>query len=264
MFMSEAPQLRSSTMMISPQSVRAVRSQLNGFFNENRMRDFRNKGKKGAKAFGVVAFAAVLSAYSPDAFAQSHYLMSPGTLFLETVNATQKAMPAGGPEFAMDAIAGGQAMAGAVAHYINETIIAPAMGAVRTSGQGFSVWAAAQRDAVMMMGASVIDGVKDIANYLIPETKGEMVEKAIIVVAALKSFAEGLEIAKKTLSAIGRKITGRPAPDAPEAAAKVEIHHHHYYAGPPAAPPAPPAPEPEIRVEETDLAPANDNDGFQI
>lgn len=208
-----------------------------------KIEEYKNKGRKGAKLFGAALLVSLLSAYSPDALAQPQGLemVNITTVFVQAMQFTQNHMGEGA-QFATDAAAGAVEMAGAVAHRINETIIAPSAGAVRGSGQNVSAWAEQQKEAILSLGSGFTAAVGEVADYLIPETKGAIVERAILIVAALKSFSEGVSFAMKGLRSFGNRCLGRreEEPEATQEAPRVvEVHHHHYYHGtPPSAPPS--------------------------
>ena len=69
-------------------------------------------------------------------------------------------------------------------------------------------------------------------------------EKTIVILAALKSFSEGLGIAADLLRKVGRALSRKPAPSSVDKATApvtgtpvptpvIEHHHHHYYGAPP-------------------------------
>lgn len=182
-------------------------------------------GGKNLKKLGAVAFAAMLTAYSPDVFAQApiNSYMSPTASPLITMMMELNGFVTDLYKVSSDDVgqfmSGASEMAAGVSYYIQESIIAPAVGTTN----GLSSWAGAQRDAIVSMGVSAIDTVRDVVRHIIPDTAGEAVEKGIIIIAALKSFTEGVSLLKRGMS----RLFGKEE-NPPKAESQI-IHHHHYY-----------------------------------
>lgn len=263
---------RAPGAQITPMTRESLRSSVSQFATDDRIKKFGRHGKTGAKIFGAMLLATMLSAYSPDAAAQYQDPVNTLTVFSQVVQYAQTIVP-NGAQFASEAAAGASQMAHAVAYHVNDTVVAPSMGAVRANGNDLSQWAASQRDAAVQLGTSLYESAKEIAAYLVPKTKGEIVERGILILAALKSFSEGVSLLGKGAKSILRRVTGRKEEE-PAAAAtaepvtKIEVHHHHYYGTAP-TPPADPNRMIEgtatpIQIEDTradvEVDAANDND----
>lgn len=243
-----------------PETIEDARSDFATFFGKDRMESFNKHGKTGAKVFGAALLAAILTAYSPETFAaQQHMPMSSTTIFMQVLEFSQTALP-NGLQFANNAAAGAVEFAGAMAVHIQDNIIAPSVGAVRSSGNSVFDWVSTQRETISSLGTGIMDSIKEVTDYLIPKTKGEIVERGILIIAALKSFSEGVSFAVKGLRKIGNKLSGREEPADPAPPAPTEVHHHHYYGDGAKMPDAARPPVAEQTSPPRKDAAANDND----
>ena len=245
------------------------------FFDAERLAWLASKGKGGARLLGMTMLTALLVAYAPDTQAMNQVEpVNTVTMFMHAMEFAHATVP-NSLQFVIDAAAAATDMAGAIAYTIKEDIVAPTVGTARTSTHAAMIWAAGQKAAIVHLGTSLMEAVREVADYLVPDTKGEMVERAIVAIAALKSFAEGVGVMMKGFRALSRKIRGEPAtpPVAAPKPAQVEVHHHHHYGDAPRpehARPVPPADVPIMRQVEDAPVPipvvrrgqdaANDND----
>lgn len=243
-----------------PETMEDAKADFRTFF-ENDLRERLSKhGKSGARVFGVALISALLTAYAPDTFAaQQHMPVSTATIFVQVMETTQVGL-VNGVEFASNAAAGAVEFAGALAVKIQDDIVAPSMGVVRASGNGVADWLSSQRETVNQMGVGMLETVKEITDYLVPKTKGEMVERGVIIIAALKSFAEGVSFAMRGLKKIGQKVTGREDEPVTVTPPPVQVHHHHYYADGTKHPDAVQTPVSETPARTVREDAANDND----